>query len=289
MSSRVVALVEHPAAEGDAARVEVETRRRMTAGERRLAPGSRRGRDDGRRRDQLALLWRRRRGGAPERGRRRRQRRGDAPRTRTRAEPAWVAGRRGERRDPRPAARAARAAAGRAAGTPGLDSRSIRRAVAATSIGASRPRSASPRSPSRPARSVRSTSSSSSCERLAAPGPEHRPQLGHRREGDAVVDAVDVAARHREQVAGLAVGVVDRGVEDGDRPQAGRPRRSRARPGRPPRRPGSRAGPCPRRTARRAAPSAGRCPSRWPARPRTPRPRAARACRPGSRPAAARP
>ena len=38
MSSRVVALVEHPAAEGDAARVEVETRRRMTAGER----GSRR-------------------------------------------------------------------------------------------------------------------------------------------------------------------------------------------------------------------------------------------------------
>ncbi len=35
MASRVVALVEHPAAEGDAARVEVETRRRMTAGEGR--------------------------------------------------------------------------------------------------------------------------------------------------------------------------------------------------------------------------------------------------------------
>ncbi len=53
MSSRVVALVEHPAAEGDAARVEVETRRRMTAGE-----GSAR-RDGGSRRtpaDQLALL-----------------------------------------------------------------------------------------------------------------------------------------------------------------------------------------------------------------------------------------
>ena len=53
MSSRVVALVEHPAAEGDVARVEVETRRRMTAGE-----GSTR-RDGGARRtpaDQLALL-----------------------------------------------------------------------------------------------------------------------------------------------------------------------------------------------------------------------------------------
>ena len=37
MASRVVALVEHPAAEGDAARVEVETRRRMTAGEGRRA------------------------------------------------------------------------------------------------------------------------------------------------------------------------------------------------------------------------------------------------------------
>src|SRR5262245_32318817 len=46
MASRVVALVEHPAAEGDAARVEVETRRRMTAGEGRArgdgGPGGRR-------------------------------------------------------------------------------------------------------------------------------------------------------------------------------------------------------------------------------------------------------
>jgi hypothetical protein len=55
MSSRVVALVEHPAAEGDAARVEVETRRRMTAGE----SSSRRDPAGGGRRtpsDQLALL-----------------------------------------------------------------------------------------------------------------------------------------------------------------------------------------------------------------------------------------
>ena len=55
MSSRVVALVEHPAAEGDAARVEVETRRRMTAGEgaSRRDPAT-----SGRRSpaDQLALL-----------------------------------------------------------------------------------------------------------------------------------------------------------------------------------------------------------------------------------------
>jgi hypothetical protein len=54
MSSRVVALVEHPAAEGDAARIEVETRRRMTAGEARREGGP-----GGSRRtkaDQLALL-----------------------------------------------------------------------------------------------------------------------------------------------------------------------------------------------------------------------------------------
>lgn len=41
MASRVVALVEHPALEADGARVEVETRRRMSAGEDR----GRRGRD----------------------------------------------------------------------------------------------------------------------------------------------------------------------------------------------------------------------------------------------------
>lgn len=59
MASRVVALVEHPAIEGDGARVEVETRRRMTSGESRTG---RRGRDAliGQPRrspaDQLALL-----------------------------------------------------------------------------------------------------------------------------------------------------------------------------------------------------------------------------------------
>jgi hypothetical protein len=58
MATRVVALVEHPAVEGDGARVEVETRRRMTSGEDR----SRRGRETlagATRRpsaDQLALL-----------------------------------------------------------------------------------------------------------------------------------------------------------------------------------------------------------------------------------------
>jgi len=59
MSARVVALVEHPALETDGARVEVETRRRMSSGEGR----PRRGRDmewaRGRRRmeaDQLALI-----------------------------------------------------------------------------------------------------------------------------------------------------------------------------------------------------------------------------------------
>lgn len=59
MASRVVALVEHPAVEGDGSRVEVETRRRMTQGESRR---TRRGREDvaglPRRSsaDQLALL-----------------------------------------------------------------------------------------------------------------------------------------------------------------------------------------------------------------------------------------
>jgi hypothetical protein len=39
MASRVVALVEHPAIEGDGARVEIETRRRMTAGDVRAPRG----------------------------------------------------------------------------------------------------------------------------------------------------------------------------------------------------------------------------------------------------------
>src|SRR5262245_45151190 len=41
MATRVVALVEHPALEDTAARVEIETRRRMTAGERSRAGRSR--------------------------------------------------------------------------------------------------------------------------------------------------------------------------------------------------------------------------------------------------------
>lgn len=50
MATRVVALVEHPALEDTAARVEVETRRRMNAAERRVRGRDRRGAD------QLALM-----------------------------------------------------------------------------------------------------------------------------------------------------------------------------------------------------------------------------------------
>jgi hypothetical protein len=50
MATRVVALVEHPALEDTAARVEVETRRRMNAADRR---GRGRGRTPA---DQLALI-----------------------------------------------------------------------------------------------------------------------------------------------------------------------------------------------------------------------------------------
>jgi hypothetical protein len=55
MASRVVALVEHPAQESDGARVEVETRRRLSAGPDGRGRG--RARDAGRRgADQLALM-----------------------------------------------------------------------------------------------------------------------------------------------------------------------------------------------------------------------------------------
>ena len=55
MASRVVALVEHPAQESDGARVEVETRRRLSAGPDGRGRG--RARDAGRRgADQLALI-----------------------------------------------------------------------------------------------------------------------------------------------------------------------------------------------------------------------------------------
>src|SRR5690242_2441537 len=62
MSSRVVALVEHPAMERDGARVEVETRRRLSP-----ATGPRgRGRDASRRgADQLALMGEEPAGGDP--------------------------------------------------------------------------------------------------------------------------------------------------------------------------------------------------------------------------------
>ena len=55
MSSRVVALVEHPAMERDGGRVEVETRRRLSPASGTAARG--RGREPGRRgADQLALI-----------------------------------------------------------------------------------------------------------------------------------------------------------------------------------------------------------------------------------------
>jgi len=53
MATRVVALVEHPALEDSEARVEVETRRRMTAGERGKPDTRGRRRADA---DQLALI-----------------------------------------------------------------------------------------------------------------------------------------------------------------------------------------------------------------------------------------
>jgi hypothetical protein len=58
MATRVVALVEHPAVEGDGARIEVETRRRMTSGEERARHAREPGVGVPRRppADQLALL-----------------------------------------------------------------------------------------------------------------------------------------------------------------------------------------------------------------------------------------
>jgi hypothetical protein len=53
MASRVVALVEHPALEAGSARVEVETRRRLTAGSARAPRG---GRGRATPADQLALI-----------------------------------------------------------------------------------------------------------------------------------------------------------------------------------------------------------------------------------------
>ena len=53
-------------------------------------------------------------------------------------------------------------------------------------------------------------SSSSSLQLVADPAPEHGAELVLDVEGEAVVDAVAVAVRHREHVAALAVGVVRR-------------------------------------------------------------------------------
>ena len=57
-------------------------------------------------------------------------------------------------------------------------------------------------------------------ERRSHPAPEDCSQLGLARERHAVVDAVHVAVRERQEVADLAVGVVDDGIEDGHPPEA---------------------------------------------------------------------
>ena len=99
---------------------------------------------------------------------------------------------------------------------------------------------------------------------LAAPLPQQRAQLVLGREADAVVDALHPAVLARQQVAALAVGVVDDGVEDGHAAQVGvvaagqRGKVDRLVDVAPT------AGTCPGRRARRAGPSAGRRPSRWP-------------------------
>ena len=56
-------------------------------------------------------------------------------------------------------------------------------------------------------------------ERLAAPPPQHRPQLRLDGEAESVVYAVYPSIGEGEQVAGLAVGVVEDRVEDRDTPQ----------------------------------------------------------------------
>ena len=206
----------------------------------------------------------------------------------------------GEVRTPDPRRRVVRRLRTAATGSPAT---SARGAGTARSPAARRPAGSSPaprsgrgasaasrRAPRRGRRgSAASPSSSSGASALAAPRPQHGPQLRHGREAHPVVDAVDVpAAVHRQDVPALAVGVVDRGIEHGHPPQSWVRRRDQLddvdRRIRAPRRPG----PCPRRTARRAARSAGRCPSRSPPRRATRRPRAGSASRPGSRRAGAR-
>lgn len=52
------------------------------------------------------------------------------------------------------------------------------------------------------------------------PAPEDRPELGVHAERDAVVDALDEPVGADEEVAGLAVRIVDDGVEEGDPAEA---------------------------------------------------------------------
>ena len=91
----------------------------------------------------------------------------------------------------------------------------------------------------------------------------------------------DVAVGRRQQVAALAVGVVDQRVEEAHRAQPLVAAVTTARRRRPPDRSRSMPGPCPRRTVRRAGPSAARRPSRSPRTPGTQRPRGGPACRSG--------
>ena len=179
-------------------------------------PGPRRGRDaDGRRA-----------AGA----RRRTSRPCSAPRTSSAGPPADRGGPAEDQPDAvdlagpslRPAARAAPATAGPAAGTRRpASSRSIRRAVAVTSIGSSSPRSvvaelavqARPEPPQHLQLLGRRTA------RRASPQSTVR-SLGTGENVTPWSTPYTWPPGHREQVAGLAVGVVDRGVEDGDPPQA---------------------------------------------------------------------
>ena len=190
----------------------------------------------------------------------------------------------------RTAARGSRDGQGPAAGTcPRDSSRRIRRAVAATSCGRQQLAQlvAERRRPDR-RRGFAGVAISSAVRRSAPPAPEDRPQLRVGREADAVVDAVHVAACHRQHVAALPVRVVDHRVEqrhpsqrrvaprmqvdDVDRfvdvdPELHHPGAERVR---------------------RAGSSAARCSSRSPAIPGRRPPRDSRACRRGSRRGGAR-
>ncbi len=113
-------------------------------------------------------------------------------------------------RDRRPVRRTAAGAGRRRAARPPAAGCAAPRAQSAAAA------AASPSWPSRSARSRASTSWQLRRERLAGPLPQHGAQLVLDVEADPVVDAVDVAAGDRQQVAALAVGVVDHRVEHRD-------------------------------------------------------------------------